>query len=121
MKKLISIIAIILLLTGSAFAQEWSFGSGQKTASALIATGPGLFYGIAVVTDGTTPVTAISIYNNTTNSGDLIVPTFPALTSSTNRTTSFFVYPPVRFDKGCYADLTIGAGGSLKYVIYIKP
>jgi hypothetical protein len=115
MKKLISIIAIVLLLATGAYAQEWSFGSGQKTSSALIRTGPGMFYGIAIATDGSSPVT-VSIYADTTNSGDLLVPTFVATTSATDRTKSFFAYPPVKFTKGCYAEVT--SVGTFGYVVY---
>lgn len=121
MKKLL----LVLLMSAFFFAavpvyaaEERMQASGEKTADALVYIGPGMFYGIAIATDGTNDCT-ISIYDNTTNTGKLIVPTFVATTGASDRTKSFFVYPAIEYTKGVYVDITLG-GGTVGYEIYRK-
>jgi len=117
MKKLISVLIGLLMLfvCSSVYAESMNY-SGSKSADALIQPIGGLFYGIAIATDGTNAVT-VSIYDNaTTNSGNLIVPTFVATTGATDRTKSFFVYPAIRYENGIYVDIT--CAGTVGYEVY---
>jgi hypothetical protein len=86
MKRVVAIIAIFLMLAGTAFAGK-SIGN---TGSGLITTGQGFFKGLIVNTDGTNAVT-ITIYDNTAASGNKVVSSFIITTSTTDliRTLSF--------------------------------
>lgn len=114
MKKIIVLLILALLLAAPLKAEEMN-ASGSYAADALVYLGPGLFYGIALATDGTNAVT-VSIYDNTTNSGKLLIPTFVAPTSAADRTKSFFVYPPVVFKNGVYVDIT--CAGTVGFELY---
>lgn len=116
MKKLL-IGLLVLLMCGLAGAQGWVNGSGSKTASALIYTGAGSFHGIALATDGTNAVT-VNVYDGLTATGPKLVPTFIATTSATDRTKSFTMSPPVRFNVGLYVEVTPAGAGTVAYVTY---
>jgi hypothetical protein len=114
MKKMLLVLMMVFGLVLSANA-ETMIGSGSKAADTLIQVGSGNFYGIAIATDATNAVT-VSIYDNTTNSGKLIVPTFIATTGASDRTKSFFVYPAVRYETGIYVDIT--CAGTVGFEVY---
>lgn len=119
MKK--SIIATIILalvfFCGTAFAQmqEYSISSGDKTADALIETGQGLLHGICVVPDGTNAIT-VSIYDNTTNSGKLVIPTFIVAATPSGGLWCAGISPPAIFNFGLYVDIT--CSGTAHYNVY---
>uniref|UniRef100_A0A6H1ZEA3 Uncharacterized protein n=1 Tax=viral metagenome TaxID=1070528 RepID=A0A6H1ZEA3_9ZZZZ len=116
MKKLFIAILLFVLCCTPLYAVENMLPSGSKSADALIQTGPGYFYGIAIATDATNAVT-VSIYDNaTTGSGTLLIPTFVATTSATDRTKSFFVFPAIRYENGIYVDIT--CAGTVGFEIY---
>jgi hypothetical protein len=118
MKKLLAIVAIIMLLAAPLFAQDYVRGSGQQTTDALIVTGPGMFHGIIVSTDSANAVT-LDIYDGTTATGTRLVPTITVTTSSTDRVQA--IKPPggpALFYTGLYVDIT--CAGTAKYVVYFK-
>lgn len=117
MKKIFTGIILALLFVTPVFAQTWVNSSGTLSAAASVFQGEGNFHGIAIATDGTNAVT-VSIYDNTTNSGRLLVPTFIASTSAADRTRSFVMSPPVRFNTGLYVDIT--CSGTVGYVVYFS-
>lgn len=115
-KVIIGIILALLLFCASAQAQQGWTPSGSKAADALIVAGSGTFGGIAIATDGTNAVT-VSIYDwdsVATNPGTLLVPTFVATTSATDRVKSFFW--PVHYNRGIYVDIT--CSGTVGYEVY---
>jgi len=116
MKKLFITLLLVLVLSVPLFAAESMIASGSKSADALVLVGSGAFYGVAVATDATNAVT-VSVYDvATATTGKLIVPTFVAPTSATDRTKSFFVYPGIRFENGIYVDIT--CAGTVGFEIY---
>lgn len=88
------------------------------TGDALIDTGPGFFYGIVVMTDGTNPPT-ISIYANTAASGTKLMPTAVIPTSATDRWRIIPMPAPVPYSIGLYVDITISAG-SMEYTVLYR-
>jgi hypothetical protein len=119
MKKLIAILAIILLLTGTAYAAEWSFGSGQQTGVAAIVTGPGIFDGIIIATDGSSPVTVDILDSSTPISASVrIIPTTVITTSAIDRVQAIRPPFPVRFFNGLSVSPT--SVGTYKYVVYYR-
>jgi hypothetical protein len=122
MKKLLCIIAILLLLGGTVQAQEWTFGSGQQTGAAVISTTSGLFYGMLIATDGGTPVT-VNLYDTATSTSastaTKLVPEMVITSASYDRIQA--IRPPggpVRFFNGLYASPV--SSGTFKYVIYTR-
>ncbi|MFA5240627.1 MAG: hypothetical protein WC476_13105, partial [Phycisphaerae bacterium] len=100
MRKLFLGMLLVIVCCCPAFAIDSMTASGVYSADALAQPGPGYFYGIALTTDGTNAVT-VSVYDNaTTNSGKLIIPTFVATTSATDRVKSFFLFPAARYENG---------------------
>jgi hypothetical protein len=119
MKKLF-IVLIILLFASICYAAppDWTFGTGQKTASGLIFTGDGYFAGIIVSTDSANAVT-LDIYDGITATGNKLIPTTTVTTSAIDRVQAF--KPPggpVHFITGLYIDVT--CSGTVKYVVYLK-
>lgn len=117
MKKTIFAIIIALLFAASAYGQEFSRASGNKTADALIKTGQGYLHGICAVPDGTNAIT-ISLYDNTTNSGKLILPTFVVAATPTGGLWCAGISPPVVFSTGLYVDIT--CAGTANYEVYTR-
>ncbi len=118
MKKILSILAIILMLAGAGFAQDWTKGSGAQTASALIYTGEGVFHGIVVASDSANAIT-VSVYDGITATGTKLIPTRVVPTSATNRGET--ITPPngpVRFYTGLYVEIT--CSGTAGYVAYFR-
>jgi hypothetical protein len=97
---------------------DWVYSSGEKTAAALITTGPGELAGILVATDATNPVT-LDIYDNTAASGKKLVPTTVIVTSATDRMRQIDFKTPVKFNIGLYVSPVVGGGG-FKVVVYYK-
>lgn len=114
MRRIVLFAALILLFSTTVYSAEWAFGSGNKQADAKIWAGDGSFYGIAVVADGTNAIT-VSIYDNTSATGTLIVPTFIVPATATSGY-SFSVSPAVRFNNGIYVDIT--CSGTANYIVY---
>jgi hypothetical protein len=116
---LAAVLMVVILLSpaASGASGDWVYGSGQKTADALIATGPGNFDGIVVVTDGTNPVT-VTIYDSTAASGKQLIPTSVITTSAVDRIRAIGYTTPVRFNTGLYVDIT--CAGTVKYTVTWK-
>lgn len=117
MKRLFWMILIVMLAAVPVVAMEWVYGSGEKTADALIKSGPGNFDGIVVVTDGTNAVT-LDIYDNTAASGKKLIPTTVITTSAADRVRSIGFTNPVKFNTGIYVDIT--CAGTVKYIVTWK-
>lgn len=115
MRKIIVLLAVLVLFLAAPLKAEDMQASGNFSADALVYIGPGSLFGIAIATDATNAVT-VSIYDNTTNSGKLLVPTFVVSTSATDRVKSFFVYPAIEFKNGVYVDIT--CAGTVGYELY---
>lgn len=117
-KRIIFGVAMaVMLICAIAYAQPYVSSSGSNAASAVIFTGPGNLHGIVVSTDGTNAAT-IDVYDNTSAAGTKLVPTWVVTSSATDRTQTLGFYPPVRFEKGCYVNLSVAGGGTAAYVAY---
>jgi hypothetical protein len=115
-KRIIFGVAMaVLLICATAYAQSFINSSGSKTATATIFGDAGKLHGIVVSTDGTNAQT-VDIYDNTTNSGTKLIPTWIVTTSATDRTQSISFYPPVNFSTGCY--VVVSGSGAMSYVVY---
>jgi succinyl-CoA synthetase alpha subunit len=114
-KRILLVVAVALLVCATAYAQSFVNSSGSKTATAAIFGEAGKLHGIVVSTDGTNAQT-IDIYDNTTNSGTKLIPTWIVTTSATDRTQSLGFYPPVNFSNGCY--VVVSGSGAMSYVVY---
>lgn len=118
MRRLLITILSILLMTGMAFAGDkigefsWMVPSGQKTSD-YTASGDLLFYGIAVSTDGTNAVT-VNVWD--TSQSIRIIPEWTVTTSSTDRTQTFSLNPPIRTHGGYWVQVV--TDGSVKFVTY---
>ena len=110
---------MLVVFTGTGFGEEWSFGSGQKTSADNIVIGPGLFYGIAIATDGSSPVT-VDIYDSSTpiTAGVSLFPQTVITTSAIDRIQMLKTPIPVRFYKGL--SVSPSCVGTYKYVIYYR-
>jgi len=97
---------------------EWVKSSGEKTAAALIKTGPGKLLGLMFATDGMNPIT-VSVYDNTSAAGDELIPTLTITTSATDRMRQIDFSKPIIFNKGLYVNATVG-GGTFAYSAYYK-
>jgi len=93
----------------------------QTTARATdytVVTGAGYFYGLAIATDGTNNCT-LTIYDDVSGAAStLLVPTFVATTSATNRITTVSIEPPVAFNTGVCVDIT--CAGTVSYIVYYR-
>ena len=70
MKKLLCILAMVLMLAGAVQAQDFVISSGMTTSDQLITTGKCSYYGMMIVSGASTAV--VSIYDSTTISGTTI-------------------------------------------------
>lgn len=114
MKRILLILSLLLLAV-PCWAVDVSYGSGNRTADALIFQGEGLFYGIGLTGDGTN-ATTVSIYDSLTGTGTLLFPTFVVAASPATQTLN--INPPVRFNTGLFIDITVAGGGTTNYVVY---
>lgn len=85
--------------------------SAVISADAAVVSGPCIFYGVKVVTAGT----SITVYDNTAASGTAVI------TAEGTATAGAMIYPAgpgvgVLMDNGIYLDLTLGT-----YIIYYVP
>jgi hypothetical protein len=85
--------------------------SAVISADAAVISGPCIFYGVKVVTAGT----SITVYDNTAASGTAVI------TAEGTATAGAMIYPAgpgvgVLMDNGIYLDLTLGT-----YIIYYVP
>lgn len=112
------ILLLVLVFCGFAMPGDlYVVSSGEKSASALVQTGPAFFFGVAITTDGSNSVT-MAIYDNTEGSGDKICPDLVAPASATNRVYTFEANPPVGANEGIYVDVT--CAGTYDYVVYFR-
>ncbi|MFA5377516.1 MAG: hypothetical protein WC455_17325 [Dehalococcoidia bacterium] len=112
MKKLVAIL-IILLFASPVLAQDFRFGSGVKTSSGIVATGPGVLTQIIVGTDGTNSPT-IDLYDNTAASGTKLVPQWYVYTSAFERIATLPI-DNERFFNGLYVNISGTANVVLLY------
>jgi len=115
--KAICILAIVLMLAGAAWAQDYVRSSGQKTADALIYTGQGYFSGVIVVSDSSDAIT-LDVYDGITATGTKLIPTSVITTSAIDRIQAIKPPAPVIFWTGLYVDIT--CAGTAKYTVYFK-
>jgi hypothetical protein len=123
MKKVFCILALILILAGTAQAQEWTRASGNKTASAVITTTDGDLDGIIISGTATAAGTATLWDNASAGTGTQLIPTLSLVASSTdgNDRQIVVMFPrPVHFFNGCYLVVTTGAGTVNVEVYYRK-
>ncbi|MFA6358765.1 MAG: hypothetical protein WCY09_08945 [Candidatus Omnitrophota bacterium] len=115
--RAICILAIVLMLAGAVWAAPFFVSYSTKTASGLVTTGSGYYYGMKVNTDGTNSVTTV-VYDNTAASGTAIDPSTVFTTSATLRAAASGSNPPRRYYKGLYVAITCAgtAGVTVEYV-----
>lgn len=102
--KRILIVCLILLFAAASYGASFVTYS-SKTASGLVTTGSGYYYGVKVNTDGTNAATVV-IYDNTAASGTAIDPSTVYTTSATLRAAASGSNPPRRYYNGLYVALT---------------
>lgn len=121
-KRTLLIVLAILLFSGPAIADEWMWcqQSVPTGNTALIDTGPGLFFGIFITTDGATPV-VVNLYDNaTTATGVELFQAWPVTTSSIDRAQIKWFDPPIRYHRGLYPKITIDSSGTTSYTLYFR-
>jgi hypothetical protein len=112
MKKVLCIIAMVLMLTGAAFAQNAVISSGMSTSDRLIATGNCYIYGTEIIAGASTAV--LSIYDAITASGTTVLAGRAGLADLWNGSR---LYYPIEVFTGIYADVT---GTGAQYTVYYK-
>jgi len=95
---------------------EVQLASTVKTASAIIATGRAVFYGIAMKTDSVNDIT-LSLYDGTTAAGTPLLPTGLTVDGTSNMTSISFS-PPLGCNTGIYVDMSVAASGTGSYTVY---
>jgi len=123
MKKLLSILflcAVILLpISGWAFqlynGQPTSNITALATSSGAAVTGPGVFLGIIVQTDGTNNCT-VDVYDNTSASGTHLIPTSSVVLGSA-RVWALGYSPGLYVSNGIYVSITAAGGGTCGFQI----
>lgn len=122
MKKILFTLVCLLILASPVFGQrpsEFVFQSAEYTADQnAITTGVGYLYGFMIATDGTNDVTDIKVYDNTTATGTLILPTFTAPTGSEDRHRVIWFPNPIYFSTGISVDITLAVGSCAYMVFY---
>lgn len=81
--------------------------SGEKTASELLDTGPGLFCGVVINTDGSNNATII-LYDSLTAANTKI---HEQVVISADITGGFVAWPPIAYTTGLYLSIA-GTGAS---------
>jgi hypothetical protein len=116
MKKLILTVLLILCLALPAMAQhtEGLRSSGLKTSDSSVVTDPCLFYGVEIITNGSSDATAI-IYDSGTGASGTVV--FKGKIAAANNFGGVMYNPPVEMFNGIYLDLD---GTSAAVIIYWK-
>jgi hypothetical protein len=115
---ILGMVLVLWAVPGWAIEKDWVRQSATQTGDAAVVTGPGVFHGIMVITDGTNAVT-MDIYDNASAaSGTKLIPTWTITTSSTNRAQTISFFPPVRFLNGIYVDIT--CAGTVAYMVYFN-
>jgi hypothetical protein len=120
MKRIFLIIAMVLMLTGTAPGADWAKYSGQGTTSAAVTALPGYCYGI-IVSASSASSGSVSVYDNATAaSGSRIFPTIYMDANATEpRNVPLFMPVPLKFFNGIYVSATTTAG-TLNYEVYFK-
>jgi len=88
-----------------------AISSGLKAADTLIYTGRGTLNGVVVNTDGTNAAT-LTLYDNTSASGNVLA---QMIVAGADRTNALLFNLAVRCNNGIYADVT-GTGAT--YTVY---
>ena len=99
---------------------DWTKGSGQKTASAVIKSAEGELDGI-IISGLAAAAGTIALYDSaSTASGDQLIPTISLIASTVNDRQIVIMFPkPVHFFNGCYLSITTTAG-TVNVVVYYK-
>ena len=82
--------------------------------SGLVFSGPGLFGGYLIEMDGANDQD-VTIWDNTTNSGDICKPG-ATLDAASDAENGVVLTNPVKCNNGCYCEVT--GGGTMKIVVY---
>jgi len=117
-KRLVVLLAVLAVCLFG-FRSEYMLMTAEKTADSAAVTGAGYFYGITVTTDGTNAVT-MDVYDNTAASGTKLIQTVVFPTSAMARGGAIGWDPPLPFNTGVYVDVTVGGGGTVKYMVYYR-
>jgi len=113
MKKILLVIALVLLCCSVSFAIDgFNTWSPQKSADAVIVARPAYLLGIIITADGTNAC-KVDLYNNaTTNSGDKLSYNVSAGVADSS---GFIDNEGGFFNLGIYADVTIGGAGTCTF------
>ena len=120
MKKLILIIALIILVAGlgaDSFANQTNDcrSSGILNASAVIVARAARLTDIAIYTDGSNDVTVICYDNATTAAGTVI---YKVIVPGAGKNGGAFIPVPVRAAAGIYCSMA-GTGGT--FMVFFDP
>jgi len=99
--------------------EEYSLTSGEKTASAQVLDGPGFFYGIALVTDGTNAAT-FTFYDGLTATGTEFLPEMVFPSSATQRRDVILLPYAIGLSVGCYIKVSVAGQGTVKYTVLTR-
>ncbi len=129
-KLIVGILALALVLVGfQAIAHETKWNgftvdiarSSVQTASASIATGRGLFYGIIVRTDGTNAVT-LNVYDSGAANGTKLTPANLVINGASFVSGwSLGLDPAVTYTSGIYVSVSVAGGGACSYQVLYFP
>lgn len=117
MKKILIVLCVLLFAVGAWAQDQAARYSGSKAASALIASGEGLFYGVLIATDSTTGIT-VNVYDNTAASGSKIIPAITVPTASDYRLQAIYPPVPIRYYTGIYVSVS---STDCTYEVYYLP
>jgi hypothetical protein len=114
MKKILILLAAILLSAPVVSAGEIYSPCGTFSDSAVVASGPGVIGGVIITTDGSN-TTTIQVFDGSNSSGGKLTPALPVTTSATDRVRS--VSLDAQFNDGLYIS---ASGGAFSYTVYCK-
>lgn len=118
MKKLLTIVLILLAFATVSVAADWAAGSGVKTGSTVISTKPGVLRQV-IVTSASTNAITIDLYDNaSTTAGNKMIPSWVIPAQSTVGGIQTLTVENERYGTGLY--LAITTDGSANCVVIYR-
>lgn len=91
----------------------------KLTASGIISNGACVVHGFLIGADGTNDPT-ITLYDNTSATGNEVVPTNTYDASLLGINGVIFGEPGIRCETGLYCEITVGGGGAVEVTVYYR-
>ena len=113
MKKLLLAMMVMAVLATGAWAQSTT-SSGLIGEDYNVTKGPGLLYGVLIITDGSNDG-AVVVYDNATSASGTVL--FKGKVAGAGNFGGGTWEVPVRFTNGIYVDMT---GTGMSYIIYYR-